>query len=205
MTFDVLVEKACRRCGENKPATKEHWFARNAGRYLDSKCKKCSYEKMAIWRRTHPRPRKPPRERTCYRCQVKFVGCHRRNCPTCIAVLSSRREIRIYLQKSRSLRGCARTRALRYGLPFALGLEEVALLMADTQRCPCCDRAINYQHRGTGFAHESPSIDRVIPSLGYVIGNIAIICMRCNLVKGDASAGELRDVANWLERRAALK
>ena len=50
----------------------------------------------------------------------------------------------------------------------------------------------------------NPSLDRIRPELGYIVGNIAIISMRANLIKQDASAEELRQVASWTEEARAL-
>jgi hypothetical protein len=43
----------------------------------------------------------------------------------------------------------------------------------------------------------SPSIDRIIPSLGYVRGNVVIVSMRANRIKTDATDAELRRVAKF--------
>ena len=37
----------------------------------------------------------------------------------------------------------------------------------------------------------SPSIDRIIPELGYVKGNIKVISRRANRIKNDATPDEL--------------
>lgn len=43
------------------------------------------------------------------------------------------------------------------------------------------------------------SLDRIVPSLGYVPGNVAVISHRANRIKSDATADELRAVADWLD------
>lgn len=55
---------------------------------------------------------------------------------------------------------------------------------------------------GSGSAMQSdvsPTLDRVIPELGYVRGNLAIISWRANRLKSDANAEELRRIAEWLD------
>jgi len=42
----------------------------------------------------------------------------------------------------------------------------------------------------------SPSLDRIIPSLGYVKGNIAVISYRANAMKNDATIDELESFSN---------
>jgi hypothetical protein len=42
-------------------------------------------------------------------------------------------------------------------------------------------------------------LDRVIPELGYVPGNVAVISLRANTMKQDATAAELRVLADWID------
>jgi len=45
---------------------------------------------------------------------------------------------------------------------------------------------------------DSASIDRIVPELGYVPGNIVVISDRANSIKNNASAEELYRIADWL-------
>lgn len=45
-------------------------------------------------------------------------------------------------------------------------------------------------------------MDRVIPELGYVKGNVEIISYRANRLKNDATYHELRAISLWLEAKA---
>jgi hypothetical protein len=62
---------------------------------------------------------------------------------------------------------------------------------------------INYEgNKGQrGFVNDSPSIDRLDSSLGYVKGNVKIICWRANRVKSDATVEELRAILNFMEEK----
>lgn len=44
------------------------------------------------------------------------------------------------------------------------------------------------------------SLDRLIPSVGYVRENVVVICYRCNSIKTDAALLELETVAAGLRR-----
>jgi len=46
----------------------------------------------------------------------------------------------------------------------------------------------------------APSMDKIIPALGYVKGNIQIISMRANRIKSNATTEELRLVADYMQR-----
>lgn len=47
----------------------------------------------------------------------------------------------------------------------------------------------------------TPSIDRIVPALGYVRGNVAVISWRANHLKNNCTSGaELRLVADYIDR-----
>jgi len=50
----------------------------------------------------------------------------------------------------------------------------------------------------------SPSIDRIVPELGYVIDNISIICHRCNRIKNDATWQEHLMISNWQKEKEEI-
>ena len=84
----------------------------------------------------------------------------------------------------------AKARAKKRGIPFNIELEDIVI----PSKCPVF---------GTEFVkgnhHLCASIDKIVPELGYVKGNIQIISNRANMLKGDASAEELKKVWEWLE------
>jgi hypothetical protein len=55
--------------------------------------------------------------------------------------------------------------------------------------------------QGSGVVTDSsPSLDRLIPELGYVKNNIRVISFKANTIKQNATAEELYLVADWLDR-----
>ena len=90
----------------------------------------------------------------------------------------------------------AKQRAKRLKLPFSLAITDITV----PEFCPVL--GIRLQHSeisGRAWA-ASPSLDRKIPSLGYVPGNVAVISWRANIIKGDATPEELRAVAAWVSK-----
>lgn len=56
--------------------------------------------------------------------------------------------------------------------------------------------------RGIGKQHAaSPSLDRIIPTLGYVPGNVWVISHRANELKRDATLQEIQMLAANLARK----
>lgn len=79
------------------------------------------------------------------------------------------------------------------GIPFALKHEDVIL----PKVCPVLGIPLVV---GNGFrTAASPSLDRIIPELGYVKGNVCVISWRANDLKRDATAAELRAVLQYVE------
>lgn len=48
-------------------------------------------------------------------------------------------------------------------------------------------------------APSAPTVDRLVPELGYVRGNMHIISRRANNIKSDASAEEVLRVGQWMK------
>ena len=85
----------------------------------------------------------------------------------------------------------ARRRAREKGLPF--DLKEEDLVFPDT--CPCCLQPMS---RETNTLKDYPSLDRIVPELGYTKQNVVVICFRCNTYKNAATPEEMYWVADFV-------
>lgn len=86
----------------------------------------------------------------------------------------------------------AKRRAQDLSLPFSIEIEDIAI----PDYCPVLGIKLC---RGDGhIAETSPTLDRIIPELGYVPGNIAVISNRANRLKSDASINELEKILSWI-------
>lgn len=89
------------------------------------------------------------------------------------------------IRPARFLLSAAKTRAKQKGLPFNLEVSDVVVPAV----CPVLGIPLAI---ATGACNDnSPSIDRIIPELGYVKGNIKVISRRANRIKNDATPEEL--------------
>ena len=86
-----------------------------------------------------------------------------------------------------------RHRAVQKGVPFDLLLEDLVFPAV----CPVL--GIPMVARSGSFSDNSPSLDRTIPALGYVRGNVTVMSYRANRIKCHASLGELRAIVRYME------
>ncbi len=63
--------------------------------------------------------------------------------------------------------------------------------------CPVLGISL-YPGTGRGPGHNAPSLDRIVPALGYVPGNVQVISHLANSMKRDASPEQLRLFAEWV-------
>jgi hypothetical protein len=95
----------------------------------------------------------------------------------------------------------ARQRAKKLGLPFNIEPSDIVIPAV----CPVLGIPIEATVRGRrGFHPNSPSLDRIVPELGYVKGNVCVISMRANWIKRDATAEELFLIAEYVARATRL-
>lgn len=84
-----------------------------------------------------------------------------------------------------------KTRAKQQGLPFNLTIHDISI----PERCPVL--GIELRKNNRSFADSSPSLDKIIPSKGYIKGNVVIISNRANCIKRDATVDELCKLADF--------
>jgi hypothetical protein len=91
----------------------------------------------------------------------------------------------------------ARQRAERSGAPF--DREAVREFLSDPpERCPVFDVPFEVGGRQSDF---SATLDRLVAARGYVAGNLALISNKANCIKNNATASEIRRVADWLAEK----
>lgn len=88
----------------------------------------------------------------------------------------------------------ARERAARKGIAFAIGLADIPPI---PELCPVLGIKLERSCSGNP-GPSSPALDRIVPSLGYVPGNLQWLSHRANIMKSDASAKELLMFAEWV-------
>jgi hypothetical protein len=148
-------------------------------------------------------------EKRCSKCGiVKSVDQFRRNktnrdgleghCKNCR--LKYERSNPVLIQTANMVKN-ARTRARNKGLAFDIDCDYIRSIVPS--HCPVFGAPLEWSVRRGGDAHalsNSPSLDRIDPSKGYVKGNVWIISNRANAIKNDASHEELKLITGAVGR-----
>jgi hypothetical protein len=93
----------------------------------------------------------------------------------------------------------ARSRARRDNVPFSLTKQY--LLSIATDECPIFHTPFEWGVSGLGKGNTKdncPTLDRILPELGYVEGNVAFISYRANRIKDNGTMQEHYDIADWI-------
>lgn len=122
----------------------------------------------------------------------------------CMRYQARRRAVDPKLCWAKNALSAARVRARKSGVPFDITVKDILAIAVDV--CPILYVPLRYPQSEDMFTPNrhypsSPSLDRIIPELGYVRGNLAVISHRGNRIKNDATASELRSAADWLDRQ----
>jgi hypothetical protein len=87
----------------------------------------------------------------------------------------------------------AKQRSEKNNLPFDIERSDIQI----PDKCPVLgiDLFITPQHVGD----HSPTVDRIVPSKGYIKGNIAIMSAKANRIKSDGTIEDIEKLYLWLK------
>ena len=100
--------------------------------------------------------------------------------------------------KEAYLCSATKSRIRNKSISFNLDKEYIKEIWPEDNKCPAL--SIEFK-KGEGMQIDaSPSIDRIIPELGYVKGNVQIICMLANRIKNNATADQVIQVGEYFKK-----
>jgi hypothetical protein len=193
--------KLCITCKEDKPLSAFYKKATSIDKRC-SECKQCdSIRRQLIYsNRTTQRISDTRIDNTCIKCnrllpidQFHFTsaikGGRSNICKACTNIDTRQYYSQPDKRASRVLNSI-RKRANKLNIAFSLTVSD--LVIPDI--CPILNipLLINSSSRDNW-----PSVDRIIPSLGYIKDNIIVISYRANRIKNDASIEELEAIASF--------
>lgn len=90
----------------------------------------------------------------------------------------------------------AKNRAKKYNIPFDITIDDIVI----PKKCPILNIPLTLDKMEVLEKDCSPSIDKIIPELGYVKGNIMVISMKANRMKSNATIEELLIFADYIKK-----
>lgn len=172
--------KSCSKCGMKYPATNEYFRkSKICTNGISNVCKKCVAILKKEWRQNTGRYKKGPRQGLSFRERYQNDSILRRAMILRQGIIKRSREKNLPCDKE------------------VLTVSYFSNLLKNNACCECCHIEMDILFKDK-VNDRSPTVDRVIPSLGYVINNIAIICWKCNAIKKDSSLSELKNLLSWM-------
>jgi hypothetical protein len=123
-------------------------------------------------------------------------------CKTCTSISQSSDE---YKRKARdrkrtehkmfpeiNMHSMAKARAEIQNVPFNISKTDIKI----PDKCPIL--GLTLQVNSGKVSYNSPSLDRIVPEKGYVIGNIQVVSHLANTMKSSASKENLIKFAEWV-------
>ena len=77
------------------------------------------------------------------------------------------------------------------------------IIRFDINSCQCCSNPIVYSSEKRK-RNQMPSIDRINNSLGYVVGNVCVICYECNSKKSNLLLSDLKMIESYINTTSRL-
>lgn len=152
----------------------------------------------------------------CLRGHISERAAHNGQCLGCAKIASQANGqkrvkqglARAYYEKQRTespekiMLMSAKNRARKTGCPCRISAQDIRDVWPKDGMCPVFGIRLKHNYDSAGsHSPVSPSLDKIKPELGYVVGNIVVMSMMANRIKNDITDPEIfRKIANWIER-----
>jgi len=90
----------------------------------------------------------------------------------------------------------AQNRAQKQNLNFNLDITDINI----PEYCPILNIKLKLNSGKPGGSFDSPSLDKINPSLGYIKGNVQIISHQANMMKSNATKEQLILFSKWIQK-----
>jgi hypothetical protein len=185
--------KVCTKCGSEKPLSAFGKRGGVRGDQLESQCRSCRSIR-------HKENRLSKIEQYLARARD-----YRKNNPDKMCE-KSRREYLFTKQTNyeKLMLSRAKARAKQNGLEFSITMEDIVI----PYTCPVLGipiiKTLYYGGKDIKARDNSPSLDRIDSTKGYVKGNIRVISWRANWIKNYGTAEEHRKIAEYIEKNLPI-
>ncbi len=172
----------CIACQQAKPADAFHTHRYRDGArasFRNPTCRDCTNAKRRTWRTTDLEATRQKDAEAYY----------------------AKKDRQIRLAPAEWMWKVSRARARRDGTVFTITARDICI----PTHCPILGLELlppGPMRRGAE-RDRIASLDRLRPADGYVPGNVAVISLRANRLKNDATVEELERIASWMRMRGA--
>jgi hypothetical protein len=177
--------KTCTVCGNEKPLDDFYKKEATSGR-LRAWCKDCTNNKSITYRQRN-KGHVNRLNRLRYYKNKPTIRATQRKYEQKIKELMRTDKI----WHSKELIGAARHRAKKYDVPFSITYRDIPI----PDVCPVL--GIRLERNKGKMSRNSATVDRVIPELGYVPGNVIVVSLKANNIKNDATPEEILSVGEF--------
>lgn len=197
-----MKTRVCTKCGKIGQHSRRDFYAEvNRKDGLRPECRDCSNEQRRAWKAKN-RDRLSKRRREQYAEQTADARWQKK--------LAQWKKAP-YLTRAQTLAHGIRERSQKNQWPIPEAFRTSAFFIEWMQRqpnCECCgvefDVGRDRKKTKGQKSDRSPSIDRFDTDKPYELDNIRLICWRCNNIKRNYSASDLRMVADWIDCSAPV-
>lgn len=189
MTNDKIETKTCIHCGKTKPINEFSKNPTSKSGYANV-CKACRNKQAALQRDKH-REKINTTYRERYANDSEFKA-HRKEVQK-KSYANMRKDNPVYFMWQ-----AAKSRAKKENIPFDIEMND--LIIPDY--CPLLGIKLEYIPGKTNNPN-TPSLDKIDPTKGYVKGNVRVISYKANTMKNNATREELerfaKNILNYLD------
>lgn len=168
-----MTTKVCTKCNKEKDVEEFYSHKTNS-----SQCKQCQRDYRKEWRKNHPGYDKIKSKKWYYSNQERNKKYY-----------ENKPWYKIIIQ-------LAKKRAKKSGIPFNLDEEYLQSIYPKDGLCPLLRIPLTKNREFSG--PNSITLDRIIPQLGYIKGNVQILSHKANTAKSNLTLDEMKLlVSNW--------
>jgi hypothetical protein len=183
------MEKKCTKC--KQPKNLELFYNKSTTKDgKRSQCKNCTDESRKIYLLNNGKKRKEyeslyylENKKEIDAHQAEYYSINKEN------ILQKHFQRRLKNREKYMLKAAIQ-RAIDKNVPCTITEDDIKKAWPLNDKCIYCNCNMKMSISGQA-SWDSPSLDRIIPQLGYVIGNIRIICKSCNSTKGSLTNSQI--------------
>jgi hypothetical protein len=166
----LATERCCKECQKTK-FTKDFNKDKNGADGLFGICKECRGKKAASYYQDNKD-----------RIRLRMAEYYEKNKDKWVEYKNLNRATKMWYTANKT--------AEKKNLPFNITIEDISI----PESCPVCGIVMETDT----IRNKVPSLDKYEPSRGYVVGNIWVICFKCNTRKQDMTGEKMIDFGTRL-------